>query len=90
MAGGWVALAGGEPLFLLEAGSRSLVTFPLLEERGWSREVVEALLRIAAADRRRSVRLARIDGEPAGGSRAAAPLLGLGAVRDGYGLRFAT
>jgi hypothetical protein len=46
-----------------------------------------ALLEVAAIERRRSVRLTRIDGEPAGSSDLAQPLLDLGAERDGPGLR---
>ncbi|HUP25661.1 MAG TPA: DEAD/DEAH box helicase [Thermoanaerobaculia bacterium] len=88
-AGTWVALVAGEPVFLLEAGGRSLVTFRGLEVRGWSRALVDALLAIAGMERRRSLRLARIDGEPARTVPAAAALLELGCVVDGEGLRLA-
>jgi ATP-dependent Lhr-like helicase len=89
VAGAWVALVAGEPMFLLEAGGRSLVTFRGLEVRGWSQTLVNVLLSVAGMERRRSVRLARIDGEPARTVQAAAALLEMGCVVDGDGLRLA-
>jgi ATP-dependent helicase Lhr and Lhr-like helicase len=84
--GAWVVLRGGVPLCFVDAGGRALVTFQGFDEDA-ARLAVEGLWRVAQQGRRRSVRLARIDGEPAATSPVARLLAGAGFVEEAQGLR---
>ncbi|MEM6701486.1 MAG: DEAD/DEAH box helicase [Acidobacteriota bacterium] len=68
--GAWVVLQGGRPLVYLEPSARGVVTFQALSSAQASRgedaeAALGALLEVARRRRRRSVRIERIDGEPA-------------------------
>ncbi|HVS65947.1 MAG TPA: DEAD/DEAH box helicase [Thermoanaerobaculia bacterium] len=97
VAGAWVVLRRGVPLCFVDAGGRSLVTFSaaraldqeaarVLDQEA-ARVLAEGLLRVAQEGRRRSVRLTRIDGEPASSSSVAPRLLAAGFVAESTGLR---
>jgi ATP-dependent Lhr-like helicase len=86
VAGAWVALRDGLPIVCIEAGGRSAVTLGG-EPAALAATLRAARVEVAALERRRSGAHARIDGEPAGSSDLAAPLVELGAQRDGEGLR---
>jgi ATP-dependent Lhr-like helicase len=87
VAGAWVALADGSPVFYLEPGGRGLVTFPGLGGEVPSGDAVDALREVLRRTRRRSLRLHRIDGLPAGESPHAPLLRSCGFVADFRGLR---
>jgi ATP-dependent Lhr-like helicase len=87
VAGAWVILAGGTPVVFLDAGGRSLVTFPALDEEVDAQGVAGAMVGIPRRSRRRTLVIERIDGEPAGDSPRAAWLERAGFVREYRGLR---
>ncbi|HVS14567.1 MAG TPA: DEAD/DEAH box helicase [Thermoanaerobaculia bacterium] len=84
--GAWVILRGGAPLCFVDAGGRALVTFQGFDEEA-ARLAVEGLWRVAQQGRKRSVRLTRIDGEPAASSPLARLLAAAGFVEEAKGLR---
>ena len=85
--GAWVVLRLGRPLLYLEAGGRSLVTFRRLMDDSDPSHAIAALRRISARARRRSLRLERIDGEPAGESTMTGLFVQAGFEPDHRGLR---
>jgi hypothetical protein len=92
--GAWVVLRKGLPLGFVDAGGRSLVTFSAaragdLDQEG-ARALAAGLLRVAQEERRRSVRLSRIDGVPAASSDLAPRLLAAGFVAESGGLRLSS
>ena len=80
-AGAVVVLCGGRPVLFLEKGGKSLVCFDGVEEPRALRAAVGAL-RTARSDRR-SLRLERVDGQPAAEAPARAALLAAGLRADG-------
>jgi ATP-dependent Lhr-like helicase len=88
VAGAWLVLRGGVPWLFLEPGQRSVITFPGPKDADFAPAVAVTLLGLASSARRRSVRLARIDGEPAHETELGRALIAAGlASPDGNGLR---
>jgi ATP-dependent Lhr-like helicase len=84
--GAWVILRAGVPLCFVDAGGRALVTFQGFDQDA-AQAAVEGLWRVAQESRKRSIRLTRIDGEPASSSPVAPVLTGAGLVEESQGLR---
>ena len=78
-AGALVVLVDGEAAVYLEKGARSLLTFPAAADGRWA----ESLASVVRTGRRRSIELAKIDGEPARSAPGADALRGAG-FSDGY------
>lgn len=86
--GAWVVLAGGEAVGFLESSARSVVTFQRTAKRGAVDALARGLAEICRRARRRSLRLLRIDGEPASTSRWADGLVRCGWQLEGEALVF--
>jgi ATP-dependent Lhr-like helicase len=84
VAGARVVLVGGRPVFYVERGDKSILTFPAAREEGPDLErAVRALLE---KQDYKSLRVARVDGEEAGVSARADELIRAGFVREHPGL----
>jgi ATP-dependent Lhr-like helicase len=89
VVGAWVLLRGGQPVAFVETGLRGLVLFAGEASTGApeAAALADALLLLARARRRRSVRLTRIDGRPAARTALGVELLrAKRALADGDGL----
>jgi len=86
VAGAEVVLVGGAAALYLEAGGRGLLTFPDLADDPEVARAAAGALRELRGPRRRSLRIERIDGEPARESERAGLLREAGFVNDYRGL----
>ena len=87
--GAWVVLRGGRPLVYLEPSGRGVVTFQALASESDPGAVLGSLLEVARLRRKRSVRIERIDGEPANDSALRGLFERSGFVADYRGLSLA-
>jgi ATP-dependent helicase Lhr and Lhr-like helicase len=84
VAGARVVVVGGRPVFYVERGDKSILTFPAAREDGPDLErAVRALLE---KQDYKSLRVARVDGEDASLSARADELVRAGFVREHPGL----
>lgn len=84
LAGARVVLVEGRPVLYLEPGGRSAVT--LASAHDDSDDLARAVAALRAHLDYRTLRVARVDGGPAGAAPVAARLLAAGFQRDGVGL----
>jgi ATP-dependent Lhr-like helicase len=86
-AGATVVLLRGEPMLYIDSGGRRLLTFASFErEPGRAVRAVEELVQIARRQRKRSMLIEKVNGEPAGDFAFVAPFDQAGFVREYRGL----
>jgi ATP-dependent Lhr-like helicase len=78
VAGAYVVIARGEPVFYLGAGGKHLLTFPAAHEAELLDDAVAALRELARRQQRRSLRIELIDGGNARAAELAPALLARG------------
>ncbi len=87
VAGAWLVVRAGFPRLWLEAGGRGVWTFAALGDDDAPEQALAALRDLAGRQRRRVLRLQRVDGRPARESPWAAALAACGFERDREGYR---
>jgi len=86
--GAWIILRGGSPALYVHLGGRALLTFEPMQTKAAASAVIGELVALTKHTRK-SLRVAKIDGEPAVQSPLAARLLEAGFFTDYHDLVFA-
>jgi ATP-dependent Lhr-like helicase len=86
--GAWVYIVNGQPIVWVHPRGRTLLSFEAMNDDDTSLRAAEVLLELSRR-KRSSLRLARIDGEPATDSRYAALLTKAGFFTDYHDLVYA-
>ena len=86
-AGATVVLADGQPVLFIDKGGRSLLTFPAASEERLLLPALAALSSLRRSDRKRLVRIERVDGEGVRQSSLKEAMGRVGFVEDHRGMR---
>ena len=87
VAGATVVLVDGAPVLFVDKGGKSLLTFPAASEERSLLPALEALGALRTPERKRLVRIERVDGDGVRRSELKEPMLKAGFVEDHRGMR---